>query len=81
MQINRSLIGAMAALTLGLLPMLDAAPAQAIGCLTGGAAGAVAGHMAGHHAVLGAIAGCAYGHHMHHKAEEERRNAANGNPH
>jgi hypothetical protein len=65
MKINRRLMGATAALSLGLLPMFDAAPAQAIGCLTGGAAGAVAGHYAHHHAVLGAIGGCIAGHHMH----------------
>jgi len=41
--------------------------AQAIGCLTGGAAGAVAGHYAGHHAVLGALGGCVAGHHLHKK--------------
>jgi len=35
--------------------------AQAIGCLSGGAAGALAGHMAGH-GVLGAIGGCIAGH-------------------
>jgi hypothetical protein len=73
MQINRTLIGATAALTLALVPMLDAAPARAIGCLTGGAAGAVAGHYAGHHAVLGAIGGCIAGHHMH---VVQRRKAA-----
>jgi len=52
MKINRRLIGTAAALCLGLLPTLDAAPARAIGCFTGGAAGAVAGHYAGHHAVV-----------------------------
>ena len=36
-------------------------PAQAIGCLSGGAAGALAGHMA-KHGVLGAIGGCIAGH-------------------
>jgi outer membrane lipoprotein SlyB len=36
-------------------------PAQAIGCLSGGAAGALAGHMAGH-GVLGAVGGCVAGH-------------------
>jgi hypothetical protein len=35
--------------------------ANAIGCLSGGAAGALAGHMAGH-GVLGAIGGCIAGH-------------------
>jgi uncharacterized membrane protein YebE (DUF533 family) len=35
--------------------------ANAIGCLSGGAAGAVAGHMA-HHGVLGAMGGCIAGH-------------------
>ena len=41
-----------------------AQPAQAIGCLSGGAAGALAGHMAGH-GVLGAIGGCIAGRHFH----------------
>jgi hypothetical protein len=83
MQINRRLIGAAAAMSLGLLPMLDAAPAQAIGCLTGAAAGGVAGHYAGHHAVLGAIGGCIAGHHM--KVLQRRKAAAaaaaGANPH
>jgi hypothetical protein len=38
--------------------------ADAMGCLSGGAAGALAGHMAGH-AVLGAIGGCIAGHEYH----------------
>ncbi|MBV9248012.1 MAG: hypothetical protein JO227_02035 [Acetobacteraceae bacterium] len=38
--------------------------AQAVGCLSGGAAGALAGHMAGH-GVLGAIGGCIAGHEWH----------------
>ena len=81
MQINKRLIGAAAALSLGLLPMFNAAPAQAIGCASGAAMGAAAGHLAHHHALLGALAGCVYGHHMHHKAEEERRKAETANPH
>jgi hypothetical protein len=40
------------------------APANAIGCFSGGLAGAVAGHMA-HHGVLGAIGGCVAGHEYH----------------
>lgn len=54
---------------LGLLGLGYTAPANAIGCITGGAAGAVAGHMA-HHGVLGAVGGCIAGHeyHKHHKA-------------
>jgi hypothetical protein len=83
MQIDRRLLGAAAAMSLGLLPMLDAAPAQAIGCLTGAAAGGVAGHYAGHHAVLGAIGGCIAGHHM--KVVQRRKAAAaaaaGANPH
>ena len=74
MKIDRRLIGAAAALSLGLLPMLDVAPAQAIGCFTGGAAGAVAGHYAGHHAVWGAVGGCIAGHHM--KVVQQRKAAA-----
>ena len=38
--------------------------AQAIGCLSGGAAGALAGHLAGH-GVWGAIGGCIAGHQWH----------------
>ncbi|HTJ89321.1 MAG TPA: hypothetical protein VL356_03975 [Acidocella sp.] len=50
-----------------------ASQAQAIGCISGGAAGAVAGHYAGHHAVMGAIAGCVAGHEIaKHRAERER---------
>ncbi len=41
----------------------SSSPANAIGCVSGGALGAVAGHVAGHHALLGAAAGCAIGHH------------------
>lgn len=54
---------------LGFLGLGYSAPANAVGCITGGAAGAVAGHMA-HHGVLGAIGGCVAGHeyHKHHKA-------------
>jgi hypothetical protein len=47
--------------------------AQAVGCISGGAAGAVAGHYAGHHAVAGAIAGCIAGHEIaKHRAARER---------
>lgn len=35
--------------------------AEAVGCLSGGAAGALAGHMAGH-GILGALGGCVAGH-------------------
>ena len=49
-----------------------ASQAQAVGCISGGAAGAVAGHYAGHHAVAGAIAGCIAGHEIaKHRAERE----------
>lgn len=47
--------------------------AQAIGCITGGAAGAVAGHYAGHHAVLGAIGGCVAGHELHKKQVADKK--------
>src|SRR5882757_4220786 len=47
------------AAVLGLAAAMPAA--DAIGCLSGGAAGALAGHMAGH-GVLGAIGGCIAGH-------------------
>ncbi|WP_428485720.1 hypothetical protein [Rhodopila sp.] len=39
-------------------------PANAIGCISGGAAGAVAGHLA-HHGILGAVGGCIAGHELH----------------
>lgn len=40
-----------------------AAPAKAIGCISGGVAGAVAGHLV-HHGVLGALGGCIAGHQL-----------------
>jgi hypothetical protein len=43
---------------------VNSRPAQAIGCLSGGAAGALAGHMAGH-GILGAVGGCVAGHAWH----------------
>jgi uncharacterized membrane protein YebE (DUF533 family) len=46
--------------------------ADAIGCLSGGAAGAVAGHMA-HHGVLGAVGGCVAGHEYN---KHQKRQAA-----
>ena len=47
--------------------------AQAIGCLSGGAAGAVAGHYAGHHAVVGAVGGCIVGHEAHKKQVADKK--------
>lgn len=47
--------------------------AQAIGCISGGAAGAVAGHYAGHHAVLGAVGGCIAGHEMRKKQIADKK--------
>ncbi len=47
---------------LGLAGSIPAA--NAVGCLSGGAAGALAGHMAGH-GVLGALGGCIAGHEWH----------------
>lgn len=47
--------------------------AQAIGCISAGAAGAVAGHYAGHHAVLGAVGGCIVGHQAHKKQVAEKK--------
>jgi uncharacterized protein YcfJ len=49
--------------------------ANAIGCLSGGAAGAVAGHYAHHHAVLGAMGGCIAGHELnkHNKAKADAK--------
>jgi hypothetical protein len=51
------------ALTIGGLATGFNAPANAIGCISGGLAGAVAGHMV-HHGVLGAIGGCVAGHQL-----------------
>jgi outer membrane lipoprotein SlyB len=51
-----------AAVVLGLA--VSSSAAQAIGCLSGGAAGALAGHMAGH-GILGAVGGCIAGHEWH----------------
>src|SRR5277367_3903332 len=52
-------------------------PANAIGCLSGGAAGALAGHMAGH-GILGAIGGCIAGHqwHKHQVTQQGLQNTA-----
>ena len=50
---------------------LTAAPAYAIGCLSGAAAGAVAGHIAGDHAVIGAAGGCIVGHELAVRQERE----------
>ena len=47
--------------------------AQAVGCISGGAAGAVAGHYAGHHAVLGAVGGCVAGHELHKKQIADKK--------
>ncbi len=58
----RLLTAAVAFGVLGSLPFSQ--PANAIGCISGGAAGAVAGHMA-HHGVLGALGGCIAGHEAH----------------
>jgi len=48
--------------------------AEAIGCLSGGAAGALAGHMV-HHGVLGAVGGCIAGHEYkkHHDVQNTRQ--------
>jgi hypothetical protein len=55
------------------LAVFGTSQAQAVGCVSGGAAGAVAGHYAGHHAVMGAIAGCIAGHEIaKHRAEQKR---------
>jgi hypothetical protein len=57
--------------------MVASPEAQAIGCLSGGAAGALAGHMAGH-GVLGAIGGCIAGHawQKHQLNEDQLQNRA-----
>jgi hypothetical protein len=52
-----------------------AAPAHAIGCVSGGLAGAVAGHMV-HHGVLGALGGCIAGHHINKQHKENRQQNA-----
>ena len=45
-----------------------ASPAQAIGCLSGGAMGAIAGHQV-HHGVVGAVGGCVAGHYANKRAK------------
>ena len=50
-------------------------PANAIGCISGGAAGAVAGHLA-HHGVLGAVGGCVAGHEAHKYQKRREAEAA-----
>ena len=50
---------------------IAAAPAHAVGCLSGAAVGAVAGHAAGGHAVIGAAGGCVVGHELAVKKERE----------
>jgi len=72
MTIDRRTLALCAALGLGASPLMNATPAEAVGCLTGAAAGAVAGHYAGHHTVTGAIGGCIVGHHMAAVARRKR---------
>lgn len=48
------------------------APANAVGCISGGIAGAAVGHLA-HHGVLGAIGGCIAGHQY---AKRQKQQAA-----
>jgi hypothetical protein len=55
---NKSLLSLVVASTM----LFAGQSANAIGCITGGAAGAVAGHYAHHHAVIGAVGGCIAGH-------------------
>jgi uncharacterized membrane protein YebE (DUF533 family) len=64
-------------LTAGCLITGYVAPANAIGCISGGLAGAVAGHMV-HHGVLGAIGGCVAGHsyHKHQQNQQMMQNSA-----
>jgi uncharacterized membrane protein YebE (DUF533 family) len=57
-------------LTAGCLVTAHVAPANAVGCISGGLAGAVAGHMA-HHGVLGALGGCVAGH-MYNKHQKNQ---------
>jgi hypothetical protein len=66
-------VSLIAATAIGLLAANS--EAQAVGCLSGGAAGALAGHMAGH-GVLGALAGCVAGHewHKHQLSQEQLQN-------
>lgn len=61
-------------IVVGLLAMAGGgSQAQAVGCISGGAAGAVAGHYAGHHAVLGAVGGCIAGHELHKKQVADKK--------
>ena len=64
-----------AAVALGLAASGYAAPANAIGCVSGGLAGAVAGHMV-HHGVLGAVGGCIAGHHINKQQKLNRQQNA-----
>ncbi len=68
---NTTLRRALVTLSAALAGAAFTTPAQAIGCLSGGAAGAVAGHVAGHHAVLGALGGCFLGHELAVKKKRE----------
>jgi outer membrane lipoprotein SlyB len=51
------------------------APANAIGCLSGGFMGAIAGHHVGH-GILGALGGCIAGHQWH-KHQLQQQDLAN----
>jgi hypothetical protein len=54
------------------LGLMRASPlANAVGCLSGGAAGALAGHMAGH-GILGALGGCIAGRAWHNHTVREQ---------
>jgi outer membrane lipoprotein SlyB len=51
------------------------APANAVGCISGGFMGAVAGHQVGH-GILGALGGCVAGHQWH-KHQLQQQDLAN----
>ena len=68
---RKTLFATVALVSLGAL----SPQANAIGCLSGGAAGALAGHMAGH-GVLGALGGCIAGHQWH-KHQVSKRDLSN----
>jgi len=57
-------------LALATLPL--AAPAHAIGCVSGAVLGGVGGHFAGRHGLVGAAAGCAVGHQAAVRQNRER---------
>jgi outer membrane lipoprotein SlyB len=61
-------------LTLALVLLVTAIPANAKGCIKGAVVGGLAGHYAGHHTLLGAAAGCLIGRHEAKKHDKATQN-------